>query len=79
MSANSPEKQYAKHIAALQRRADYLADKDNRNSYDKAEQSALEWVLFHTSFSREDIAHSIDSVESHEIMKRQERKKGIRK
>ena len=66
--ARTPEAQYSRHIEALQRRAKYLANKEHKNSYDKAEQSALDWVLHFTTFTREDKARAIDSVESHQLV-----------
>lgn len=70
MSANSPEKQYAKHVDTISRRLKYLADKQPSNSYDKAEQSALDWVLYYITGSRENVASAIDSVETYEIVKK---------
>lgn len=68
-TTRTPEAQYARHIEALQRRAKFLANKVDANSYDKAEQSALDWVLHFTTFTREDKARAIDSVESHQLIK----------
>lgn len=65
----SPEKLYARHIEAIKRRREYLSGKQ-RNSYDNAELKALNWVLYHTTYTREDIARAIDSVEHHELYKK---------
>lgn len=68
-AARTPEAQYARHIEALRRREKYLANKEDKNSFDKAEQSALDWVLHFTTYTREDQARAIDSVESHKLIK----------
>lgn len=68
--SRSPESEYEKHIDALRRRVKYLAKKQPKNSYDKAEQAALDWVLYHTTHTREDIARAIDNVEVHQMYKK---------
>lgn len=66
----TPEKQYAKHIKTIKRRFEHLAAKEYKNSYDKTEQAALDWILYHTTQTREDIARAIDSVGHHELYKK---------
>lgn len=66
----TPEKQYDKHINTIKRRLEHLATKEYKNSYDKAEQAALDWILYHTTQTREDVARAIDSVEHHELYKK---------
>ena len=70
MSNRTPESLYARHLEALQRRQKYLANKEPKNSYDKAEQSALDWVLHHITYKREDQARAVDSVEHYELLKK---------
>lgn len=66
----TPEKQYAKHVEAMKRRQDWLSRKWARNSYENAELKALNWMIYHTTQTREDIARAIDSVENHELIKK---------
>ena len=67
--SRTPEALYKRHIESLKRRVKYLANKEPKNSYDKAEQSALDWVLHHITYTREDQARAVDSIESYEILK----------
>lgn len=68
--SRTPEALYKRHIESLKRRVKYLANKEPKNSYDKAEQSALDWVLHFTTYTREDKARAIDSVESYDLIKK---------
>ena len=71
--SRTPEAQYARHFEALKRREDFLSKKVYLNSYEKAELSALQWVLYHITYKREDKAKAIDSIENYQLM----RKKGL--